>query len=227
MALGSRIGASRGAGRLAGVAIMALAGWGASVPAAVAEGQCPSVDVAALPARPTLDAKMHERLSKTLEQHIDVRLERFTDWRKGMRLERVLKGTGELPAVVATKPLNAETFGAAGTRRLVCLSDGGIALEEVVEEQPSYFSYIVWGYTTPKAMGIAYGFGEFWYEPQGEATQVRWRYSFKLKGDTFPGYLGPVGRWLFQRIFLDTTYERFMRSALEAQAEEAVAATRR
>ena len=129
--------------------------------------------------------------------------------------------------MVATKPLNELAFGTVGSRRLVCLSDASVALEEVLQnDEPGYFSYIVWGYTTPKGQGIDYGYGEFWYEPQGEATLVRWRYSFMLKGDRFPGYLGPVGRWMFRWFFLDTIYERFMRSALKTLADEAAVGAR-
>ena len=55
---------------------------------------------------------------------------------------------------------------------------------------------------------------------------MRWQYSFKLKHDHFPGSLGALGRWLFRTFFLDTKYERFMRSALDTMAHEAKANAR-
>jgi hypothetical protein len=99
------------------------------------------------------------------------------------------------------------------------LADGSTATEEVIENTAgSYFSYKVWGYTLSTARPIQYGKGEFWYEPadHGQATTLRWRYSFKLRSDRFPGMLGPFGRFLFTRAFLDRSYATFMKSAMNA-----------
>jgi hypothetical protein len=82
----------------------------------------------------------------------------------------------------------------------------------------SYFSYKVWGYTLSAARPIQYGKGEFWYlsADHGQATTLRWRYSFKLRRDRFPGLLGPFGRFLFTKVFLDRSYAAFMKSAMNA-----------
>ena len=177
--------------------------------------------------RPALDGQAHGKLSKVLEQRVDIPLERYAQWFGTVPLERVLKGTGDLPSVVGTRPMNEVPFPDVGSRRLVQLSDGGTAMEEVLHNDPGrYFAYIVWGYTTPRGRAVAYGYGEFWFEPAGPSTLVRWRYSFKLKPGMFPGYLGAFGRWLFRAMFLDTSYERFMRLCLKAMAEEAAASVR-
>jgi len=176
---------------------------------------------------PPIDVQLHSKTSKTLEQRIDVPFAKFTAWHRTASLEKLLKGNDELPGVTATRPLNDIPFRDVGSRRLVCLTDGGSAVEQILLDQPpSTFAYVVWAYSTPQAAAIEYGYGQFWFRPDGEATIVRWQYSFKLKQDRFPGSMGALGRWLFRAFFLDTKYERFMRSALNTMASEAVANAR-
>ena len=173
---------------------------------------------------PAIDVRLHSKTSKTLEQRIDVPFARFTAWHRSASLEKLLKGNDELPGVTVTKPLNDIPFREVGSRRLVCLTDGGSAVEQILLDQPpSTLAYVVWAYTTPQAAAIEYGYGQFWFRPDGEATVVRWQYSFKLKQDRFPGSMGALGRWMFSTFFLDTKYERFMRSALNTMASEAKA----
>ncbi len=45
-------------------------------------------------------------------------------------------------------------------------------------------------------------------------TRVTWTYSFKLKGDIFPGNFGGFGGFLFRVGFLDRDYAAMMRSVL-------------
>ena len=140
-------------------------------------------------------------------------------------LEGLLPGTGRIPAVVGTAPLNDTPFPHPGARRRVMLADGSTATEEVIENTADgYFSYKVWGYTLRTARPIQYGKGEFWYKPtdDGHATTVRWRYSFKLRGDRFPGMLGPLGRFLFTKAFLDRSYATFMKSTMNAMERYAL-----
>jgi hypothetical protein len=137
----------------------------------------------------------------------------------GAPLEGLLPGTSRIPAVVGTTALNDTPFPHPGARRRVMLADGSTATEEVLENAPgSYFSYKVWGYTLSTARPVQYGKGEFWYQPaeHGQATTLRWRYSFKLRSDRFPGMLGPFGRFLFTKVFLDRSYATFMKSAMNA-----------
>ena len=137
----------------------------------------------------------------------------------GAPLEGLIPGTDRIPAVVGTAALNDIPFPHPGARRRVMLADGNTATEEVIENTPGgYFSYKVWGYTLSTARPIRYGKGEFWYLPadHGQATTLRWRYSFKLRSDRFPGMLGPFGRFLFTKVFLDRAYATFMKSAMNA-----------
>ena len=136
----------------------------------------------------------------------------------GASLEKVIPGTDSIPAVVSTEPLNDMAFPNQGARRRVILADNSTAIEEVIENTPNkYFSYKVWGYTLTTARPIEYGKGEFWYIlANNDQTILRWRYSFKLHSNRFPGVLGPLGRFLFTKLFLDRTYARFMKSSLKA-----------
>ena len=137
-------------------------------------------------------------------------------------LESMVPGTSRIPAVVGTTPLNDIPFPNPGARRRVSLADGNTALEEVIENTPgAYFSYKVWGYTLTAARPIQYGKGEFWYLPagNGRSTTLRWRYSFKLRSNRFPGVLGPGGRFLFTKLFLDRTYALFMKSAMSTMEQ--------
>jgi len=136
----------------------------------------------------------------------------------GASLENVLPGTDRIPAVVGTKPLNDIAFPNQGARRQVMLADNSTAIEEVIENTPNkYFSYKVWGYSIAAARPIEYGKGEFWYLTANNGqTTLRWRYSFKLRSNRFPGMFGPLGRFLFTKVFLDRTYATFMKSSLKA-----------
>ena len=128
---------------------------------------------------------------------------------------------GDLPWVIGEYPLNNIPFGKPGARRLVCLSDGSTLEEQVLEVEASKsfnrFRYMVWNYTSKQARPIEYGIGEFrdtGIDPL--RTHIAWTYSFKLKGNEFPGYLGALGRTLFHWVFLDRDYAAMMRATLEA-----------
>ncbi len=128
---------------------------------------------------------------------------------------------GDLPGVTGHYALNQIPFGSAGARRLVCLSDGGTLEEEVLESGQSgdsrVFRYIVWNYTSKQGRPIEYGLGEFHHTAVDSAhTHIVWTYSFKLKDDEFPGYLGSLGRVLFRWGFLDRQYADMMRATLDA-----------
>lgn len=117
-------------------------------------------------------------------------------------------------------------YGKGGSRRIVCLTDGTSTEEEALEREDSstsgHFRYIVWNYTTPKARPISYGIGDFKTVQQDPGhTRVTWTYSFKLKGDTFPGELGALGRWLFKVDFLERDYAVMMKGVLRGYQEAA------
>ncbi|MGG5886379.1 SRPBCC family protein [Falsiroseomonas sp. HC035] len=127
--------------------------------------------------------------------------------------------------MVATRDLTAARFPEPGSRRLVCLADGGSAIEEVLRHQPGrLLTYVVWGYTSAAAQPPAYGFGAFRFTDDGDATRVDWTYAFRLKSDRFPGNLGALGRDLFRLAFLDTNSARFMQAGMAAIERESLAA---
>jgi len=134
-------------------------------------------------------------------------------------LKDTIHKTSSLPGVSGDYMLTKGEFGMPGSRRLTCLTDGSTLEEEaLVREQNSNsfrFRYVVWNYTSEKARPIDYGVGEFHYSDIGNGrTHVIWTYSFMLRRDRFPGYLGSVGRFLFRVGFLDRQYAAMMRGTL-------------
>jgi hypothetical protein len=126
-------------------------------------------------------------------------------------LERFIKGTSKLPGVRHTEPLTDLRYPAVGSVRLVFLLDGNTAHEEVLTCDERQLRYFVTQYSSPQAKPVSWGLGEFTFEPAADAvTRVRWRYSFKLRPDTFPGWLGGIGRALFRWQFVDRDYAAFM-----------------
>jgi hypothetical protein len=195
--------------------------------AAMARTQAPALCAvpSPLPPRPDLQPALHDRLAHSETARIAVPWSGFGAWFVGMPLERLLPGTADIPAVVATRDLTAAPFPEPGSRRLVCLADGGSAIEEVLRHEPGrLLSYVVWGYTSAVAQPLGYGIGEFRFTEEGYATRLDWTYAFRLKPDRFPGNLGALGRGLFRLAFLDTRYARFMRSGMAAIEREALAA---
>jgi hypothetical protein len=136
-------------------------------------------------------------------------------------IKDAIRKAGDLPGVTGHYALNQIPFGSVGARRLVCLSDGATLEEEVLEmrqtSDSSVFRYIVWNYTSKQARPIDYGLGEF-HDTALDNTHAHivWTYSFKLKDDEFPGYLGGLGRILFRWGFLDRQYAAMMRATLDA-----------
>jgi hypothetical protein len=134
-------------------------------------------------------------------------------------LKDAIHKAGSLPGVTGEYPLGNIPFPTPGARHIVCLSDGSTLQEQSLQEEhtsTSYrFRYIVWNYTSPQARPIEYGVGEF-RDSQIDAghTHIVWTYSFKLKDNKFPGYLGAFGRYLFRVGFLARDYAAMMRATL-------------
>jgi hypothetical protein len=134
-------------------------------------------------------------------------------------LKDALRPTGSLPGVTGTYPLTRGDFGGPGSRRLVCLSDGASTEEQVLTRERgenSYrFRYQVWNYTSRAAGAIRYAVGEFFFtRPTPDSTKIVWTYSFALRRDRFPGYLGRLGDFLFRISFLDRDWAEVMRNVL-------------
>lgn len=156
-------------------------------------------------------------LSNEAEVFIEKPVQKVYRWVVYEPLEKQLTGTKELPGVTSTKTLNNISLGEAGHKRLVCLADGNIAVEEHTyidtnnhNVMQKYFSYKVSDYTFKIARNIEYATGEWWFILVKNSTQIRWRYSFKLNDKKLLGKLGPIGRFLFNIFFIKTSYNDFM-----------------
>lgn len=130
-----------------------------------------------------------------------------------------IDGSGALPGVTGTYMLSGERFDAPGSRHMAFLTDGTTIVEQVLEKtrtEGAYrFRYVVWNYVTAAARPLLYGLGQFDYTDAGEGrTHVRWTYSFELRRDRFPGFLGPLGGLLLKATFLDGPYAAWMRASL-------------
>jgi hypothetical protein len=103
---------------------------------------------------------------------------------------------------------------------MLFLTDDTTAVEQVLEKTrtpDSYrFRYVVWNYTTAAARPLLYGLGEFLYTAQGpDRTHVRWTYSFELRRNRFPGFLGvTIGGALLKAAFLNGPYAKWMKGTL-------------
>lgn len=163
-------------------------------------------------------ASGEELISHTEEITIDRPLDKVLEDAK-KPLKDTIHKTSSLPGVSGDHMLTQGTFGAPGSRRLTCLTDGSTLEEEVLQRErtnTSYrFRYVVWNYTSETARPIVYGVGDFHYSDLGNGrTHVVWTYSFMLNRERFPGELGSVGRFLFRVGFLDRQYADMMRATL-------------
>ena len=125
--------------------------------------------------------------------------------------------SGGLPGVIGVHRLNPGPF-QAGARRLVCLTDGGTASEQVLvwKQNPDVtrHQYVVWNYTSPAFAPVSYAVGEFVHSAVGDTrTRVRWTYSFKLKPNEDPGS--------FRQRFMDRLWAPYMHSSLAGKKKRA------
>jgi hypothetical protein len=127
-------------------------------------------------------------------------------------LEEAIRPTKDLPGVSGTFRLSSGPFGTVGARRLVCLTDGNIAVEEVLltesNSDGNRFRYVVWNYTHPKFRDVSYAVGEFIRtQPTPDRTHVTWTYRFALKDG-----VGAEERSRFQENFLEQQFADWMRN---------------
>ncbi|AXQ27982.1 polyketide cyclase [Solimonas sp. K1W22B-7] len=96
-------------------------------------------------------------------------------------LPSIFTGYGPLPAVTGTREQSGAWDG-AGQTRVVMLSDGSEAGERMDRyRHPEYFAYTVSGFTGVLRWLVHSANGEWWFEPEGEGTRVRWRYAFNAR----------------------------------------------
>jgi hypothetical protein len=143
-------------------------------------------------------------------------------------LAQTIRPSKSLPGVAGDYMHTPGGFGAPGSRRLNCLTDGSTLEEQVLEREQtprSYrFRYVVWHFTTRKAPPIVYGVGEFRFTAEdARRTHIHWTYAFQLDRTRFPGALGPVGDVLFHIGFLDRQYAAMMHGVLAGYKADAEA----
>jgi hypothetical protein len=167
-----------------------------------------------LPPPPQIDPSA-PLIARTERIVVDRTPRALSDWMIMTKLEDSLLATKALPGVIGTTLLTPE-WGVVGARRLLHLSDGGSATEQILAfKAGERLRYQVWNYTTSAARPIHYAIGEFRYLALDEGrTDLVWTYAFSLRSDRFPGFLGPLGRWLLKVVFLDRAYGELMRKTL-------------
>jgi hypothetical protein len=159
-------------------------------------------------------------VSRTEEIDIDRPLDEVVTALDNIPLQDSISPEGGLPGVLGAHVLAGGKFDKPGSRHLIFLTDGSNAVEQVLEKTrtpTSYrFRYVVWNYTTAAARPLLYGLGEFHYTDAGNGrTHVRWTYSFELRKDRFPGFLGvALGGALLKAAFLNGPYAQWMKGTL-------------
>jgi hypothetical protein len=128
-----------------------------------------------------------------------------------------IDATKDLAGVSGTYRLSNGPYGSVGARRLVCKTDGSIAVEEVLLTESngdgSRFRYVVWNYTSEKFRDVAYAVGEFVRtQPAPGKTLVNWTYRFALKSG-----LGSAEKSRFQKVFLERELSLWMRTQLDRE----------
>lgn len=111
---------------------------------------------------------------------IDAPLASYVEWSSGAPLDEILRGTEDIPRVVATEPVMG-VWDEVGARRRIVLEDGNYAAEQILANDGSGgFRYQVWGYTGPvPRLTIDHALGEFDVTEEAGMTRVDWTYSFQ------------------------------------------------
>jgi hypothetical protein len=163
------------------------------------------------PPRPEI-APLEQLLSHTETKDIPQSLAAATQaTNRPLRID----ATKDLAGVTGTFRLSDGPYGTVGARRLVCKTDGTIAVEEVLltesDADSRRFRYVVWNYTSPKFRDVEYAIGEFVRtQTAPEKTRINWTYRFALKSG-----LSSEERARFQKVFLEQQFSLWMRTQLD------------
>lgn len=165
------------------------------------------------PPRPDI-APLDELVSHTEQKEIPQSLAAATQ--SASRALRI-DATKDLAGVTGTFRLSNGPYGSVGARRLVCKTDGAIAVEEVLltesGEDFRRFRYVVWNSTSPKFRDVEYAVGEFVRtQIAPERTRIDWTYRFALKKG-----LSSEERTRFQKAFLEREFALWMRTQLDRE----------
>ena len=127
--------------------------------------------------------------------------------------EEVMLGYGPVPGVVGGE-IHEGPWDHAGAYRAVHLEGGGTAREEITAiQRPGYFSYRVSDFSIVARHVVAAARGEWWFEPRGDSTLVRWTYTFEPRS-----LLRAPLAFAFARLLWKGYMERAMRES-KARAE--------
>lgn len=190
-------------------------------------GGCGTSLVAVDPALPTTirDQAQREMARPVLERsgefetvvaEIDIAapLVSVTKWfgdHSGPAFSSLLAGTDTVPGVLLTEPL-AGTWNKPGDRRRIVFADKSSALEEITNRKPDLLQYQIWNMTSNLGRYISYAISGLEFTGTGQATHVRWTYSFRPKA--WPdGYL--------IRSYVQNDFRQFMESGLAAMRTKA------
>ena len=168
------------------------------------------------PPRPEI-APLEELLSHTELKEIDQPLAAVM---QGANRPLRIDATKDLAGVSGTFRLSSGPYGTVGARRLVCKTDGHIAVEEVLlteaNSEGNRFRYLVWNYTGPKYRDVDYAVGEFVRtQPAAGKTLVSWTYRFALKSG-----VSSEEKSRFQETFLKRELSVWMRTQLDRKPSD-------
>jgi hypothetical protein len=167
------------------------------------------------PPRPDI-APLDSLLSHTEEKDIAQSLTAATQAAsRPLRID----ATKDLAGVTGTFRLSNGPYGTVGARRLVCKTDGSIAVEEVLltesGEDFRRFRYVVWNYTSPKFRDVDYAVGEFVRtQTAPDKTHINWTYRFALKEG-----LSSEEKSRFEKVFLEREFALWMRTQLDRKPD--------
>lgn len=201
---------SRRAFPIYAVVSLALTGCGTPLVGADPAQSTTSRDVA----RPELE-RSADFETVSVETDIQAPLASVANWfadRGAPGFGSFLTGTDAVPGVISTELLIGN-WSKPGDRRRIVFSDNNSALEEITERRPELLQYQIWNLTNRTGRYIRYALSELDFTSKGQATRVRWTYSFRPKIWS-DGYL--------IRPYVQNDFRRFMEVGLGAMRDKAM-----
>ena len=135
-------------------------------------------------------------------------------------LEDVVKFDSRFPSVTGTEPLIGDWIpgSRAGNRRRVRFTDGNYLAEEVLDDTPDRFRYLIWGFTSGQRVAVRQGLAEFRFIAHQGGTRLEWTYAFL---PTLP-ILRPFVRRFLARVMtpMMTATLAAMRDGVESSVRE-------
>ncbi|MBH5384891.1 SRPBCC family protein [Bradyrhizobium diversitatis] len=196
------------------VVSLVLSGCGTPLVGADPVPSTSNLDHAREAARPELERSADFEMI-SVETEIQAPLASVTTWfadRGAAAFGSFLTGTDSVPGVVSTESLSG-AWSKPGDRRRVVFSDNNTALEEITDRKPQLLQYQIWNLTNRTGRYIRYAVSELEFIGNGQATRVRWTYSFRPK-------IWPDGYLI--RPYVQNDFRKFMEVGLQAMRDKAV-----